>query len=458
MLNSTNRLQMSKNITPHYRSFLQAISWTSLESVYYQTLYALHMFGLYKILDPMVFGTIGTLFSLIYLTITLANLGLDASLPPFFKEATKNGQTAKSFFYSYLVPHYFWLSVILFGVFILILLGMIPAHVSLATITVSLCLILCESLKKTVKAVLRLALYNKMIAAVEMGAITLYISAVYSVYYYFGLLSPALIIGLLSFVSGLSALIFAYTAWHWHLGLPVGNADATKLLAKRFIKSRLFTLCNHLCTDLFSGNMLVPYIAMHSGLSHAGIFKLLATVAHNITTVMRNVFGVSSSAFFAHRKHHSNQEKQAVLQYISYLFFCGLSILAIGSILYTVYLCCSRSVDYSLFCSAVLFMLLVIGQNVVLVVEKFLIVQEKASSLSILYATTMIITCCILYLFFSAPLSVILIMLLLLRTATVIYITQKIDSVDQNKNTNILPPFLKDLEYDRVVHNEMQKN
>lgn len=419
----------AKILAPHKKIFFEAFSWNALESIYYQIVYSLLMIGLYKIMGSSSFGLLGTLFSLIYLAVSFSNLGLDASLPPLFNDFSKNKKSAATFIKKYILSHYLYLSVILF------LIGWFLCYThqqflnnsfSITSILLSLLLIFFESSKKTFKTLLRLANFNKKIASIEAVTITLYSLGIYCAYYQSNLTIENIFINYL-ILSALSGFLYLYLIYSWINNLPKTENNVLDLnIDTRFKKSRIFVFFNQTCSDLFSGNVLIPFIALHSGIEYAGIFKLLSTASQNITTLLRNAFGNSTSILFSSIKNESKNQKEKKLKWILSFFNYSLVIFLGLGIIYAYYICgLQKEHSIELLLAALLFILLTISQNALLIYEKFLIVEEKLFHLFILYSFTLINTSFLMVCTPKKSITLFLFLLCLLRLITFL-ITKKL--------------------------------
>ena len=104
----------------------------------------------------------------------------------------------------------------------------------------------------------------------------------------------------------------------WYRSLPQTiTMPLSPNLFMRIIKMRLFTSFYAIGHQLFSGNILIPYIAFHSGFAQAGIWQLIYTIVNTIANLMNKISGFTSQALLAHVKNKTNLVKKKTFAIIT---------------------------------------------------------------------------------------------------------------------------------------------
>lgn len=301
-----------------YKSLNHGIAWNTLESVSYQSALIAHQVALFKIVGHAAYGLIGTAFSVLYFIVMCTNAGFNEALSGIFTHATRNKLTFKKLVIPHLIGQ---LALLISASCALLALSLYTNTFSVLTPTVTMLiagLIICEGLKKHLRILLQLAFANKKTASIELATIITYIASVWGWYLWHGSLSVISVLAPMFATSALSASALVFFALRWYKNLPDSaiessySTDHTAIFTNRF-----FNFINGLQRQLFSGNFLVPFVALQFGPSHAGILKLVSHAAHGVSSIMHTVFGISSAALFARLKHASTIEKRHAFTLIS---------------------------------------------------------------------------------------------------------------------------------------------
>lgn len=317
--------------------FLSGIKWNTLEACLYQgILWGFHVI-LFSKFDRNFYGTVGILFSLLYIGVTLCTLGLDSALSPFIRHYT---QSKRSFFS--LLGRQFLPNILIYsGLLALVSLYDMNHFFSLFGIPtldslfifLFIMLLIVECVKKTIKTFLGLLFYNQQLATLEITYIILYVTTVAGLYYahiamtLYTIFVPVLIYS--TIITGfLGALLYdCYCQFPDHAYAI--EAD----LEKRIIRSRIFGYINQLGHIPFSGNMLVPLFAAHLGVSQAAIAKIISTSLQSISSITNKVIGQTSEAALAHAHAYATEEKNSIFalanRYAYSIIFYTLTILCI---------------------------------------------------------------------------------------------------------------------------------
>jgi hypothetical protein len=375
--------------------FIRGLRWNTAESVWYQLALIGHQVVLFSLTTPSFYGLIGTLFSIIYLIITVTNFGLDTSLAPFFTLATKNKRLFKRVLLPQLIPELIIFSLVAVILCttqaLLIAIPLVGPHLNSELIGIMGALIIVEGFKKTLRAILQLSFNNHLTALIEMATITLYISIIWLLYFLGHPITLNLIFVPMLMVSvmGTTALSYCVLAWYQHL--PNESSDTLPAyFARRLFKSRLFNYANQISHTFFSGNFLVPFFAAQFGLAHAGVFKLLCNIAYGISTVIQKMFGLSTQALLAHVKDMHLLTKQDAFKTITYYLYQVLYaiLLFVGINIYKISTWVGTSTNSNALPLIILFFIIHFSEHFFMVYEKFFIIEEENFSLFLFNTST----------------------------------------------------------------------
>src|SRR5579871_4111857 len=225
-----------------YAKFIRGLRWNALESVWYQAALAGHQIMLFSLTSTSMFGFIGTVFSTLYLIVTITNFGLDSSLGTFFSYISDSKQAFRRIILPQLLPELFiLLALAALFIFVRSLLNpYLPGTIQLDNLLIGALsiLLLSEGLKKTLRTLLQLAFYNTITATVEIITITIYVGTVWTIYALGYPISLELIFFPMLITSCISTTVLASAVYVWYTTLPDSSSNATPQLAGRILQNR----------------------------------------------------------------------------------------------------------------------------------------------------------------------------------------------------------------------------
>jgi hypothetical protein len=398
-------------ITNTIQTFLTSIRWTFIEAIVYQLVLVAHHIVVFRTVSPALFGMSSTIFSLLYLIIAIANFGFDHTLSSFFISAS---QSKKNF--NHLIQRQ-----LLFSICIMLIVASyflyMQTMVSFACASILAALYIVESMRKSLASLLHVALYNKPIAFIEIGALLGYITIIWTCFYSGIPFSLSLIFTPLLITSFISLVLYFYYTYLLYCQLP-DDSLTTPHRYTCIIQNRTYTWINQLSHLFFSTNFLVPFFAYHYGLAYAGLFKIISTLSYSLSSILRKIAGSTSSALFAHHKHTDNHQPHFTLA-TSVIHQLLYGIIIFFSINYHKILgATSMPLSSSHLIMAYFFLLITISESFFITYETFLITHEKTHYLALFNCSIMIM----LFIFlptiqYTAPVTT-LIMLLIVRMLT----------------------------------------
>ncbi|MDR3645926.1 MAG: hypothetical protein P4L22_00110 [Candidatus Babeliales bacterium] len=368
-----------------YKLFNRSIKWNTIEAVVYQAVLTAHHIFLFSAVDKLNYALIGTVFSLLYLTIVFLNLGLDKSLATFFVDYTKTKANFKKYFLSQL-----FLQVIL-----LVFVGLIgvmfkdsisclfssnfkcPTLESSIWIIIAL-LLLSESLKKTFRTFAQLAFLNKQTTSIEICAIILYFATVWGYYLITAKISLLTILVpfvLESLISNIFLLIITYNYYK-----TISQTElAPKIAIASIVSNRFFVYINQISHMFFSGNFIIPFLASIYSLEHISTLKLTNNIAVFITVLMERIFGITSAALLTHVKFLQISDRRQALNISTSKLYNILYAIIIFLIINFKFLSSYKiAISDMNWMPIYLFLALLIFENFFITYEQYLIVEGKS--------------------------------------------------------------------------------
>jgi hypothetical protein len=371
-----------------YQRITTSLRWNTFEAITYQVFLCGHQLFLFSIIPVGTYGLMSTLFATTYFTTSLISGGFEYAITPFFTHACSSRKAYKAVIISPLVRQLALASIILVGIMVLGTYGawnplFIPYGIYIIPLALS------EGIKKILKTLVQLAFQARPSAYIELVSLAAYISTVWCWWGFSGyaITIPMLFLPLIT-TSLLSTMAYAILIAHQYYMLPSTTTLQPPLVEpKRFWYSKLINFINQLGHSLFSGNFLVPWIALHLGLEQAGTFKILSHACSLITPLVQKIVGLQSQVLFAHMKHYAHIEKTQALTLLNKKLFMLLS-LCFALLLITIKTIFAFQGTYAtmglpLWISLFLFMLFMMSENLVVVYERFCMAQEHVEYLLI---------------------------------------------------------------------------
>ena len=177
---------------------------------------------------------------------------------------------------------------------------------------------LVEGMRKIMKVILHLTFMHTMRISIELGTLISYLALFWGPYFLLNIPPSLYSLFIPFFIASLmSCGILALYLYYWYFSLPQAKVAVPPSLAYRIIRMRLYTSLYSIGHQLFSSNILIPYIALHSGFAQAGIWNLIQTITNTITNVMHKISGFTSQALLSHVKDQELAVKQKTFSVIT---------------------------------------------------------------------------------------------------------------------------------------------
>lgn len=296
--------------------FISGIKWNTIEACLYQgILWGYHMI-LFSSFDRAFYGTMGILFSLLYIGVTFFNLGLESALSPFIRQYTESKSSFRALLGRQCIPNLIAYSgLIFFGYtydFNNFFKHLGVPQIDQSIIMILLLLLVVESIKKIIKTFLGLLFYNQKLATLEITYIIFYVATVAGFYYTYSLMNLYIIFLPMLIYSTVLMLIQTVLLYVHYNQLPDVSYLYTPALSRRIMRSRIFGYMNQLGHLIFSGNMFVAVFAGQLGISYAALAKIMSTTMQSISMITQKIIGQASEAALAHAHAYASHEKQSL--------------------------------------------------------------------------------------------------------------------------------------------------
>jgi hypothetical protein len=377
--------------------FLAGIRWNTLEACLYQGIFWGYHLMLFSTLDRSFYGTVGILFSLLFIGVTLFTLGLDSALSPFIRQYTQSKASFANIMVRQCIPN-----ILVYGMLMLLaycydlnkffsLFG-IP-RLDQAFIIVLILLLIFESIKKIIKTFLGLLFYNQQLATLEIVYILLYVTSIAGLHYSGVPITLYTLFMPMAFYSALAIAILAAWLYHRYQQLPdlAYTHDAT--LTRRIVQSRCYGYINQLGHLIFSGNMLVAVFATQTGVAYAAVAKILSTSIQTISNVIQRVIGQTSEAALAHAHAYAADEKQSLFALANRYTQTTITALCVLVCAFNYHAIAAHAITATLHTHALLvvFGILLLIEPLFITYEKKYLIEEKGHYLSYYHLTMMLL-------------------------------------------------------------------
>lgn len=371
----------------------------TLESVVYHGILLCHQAALLYAVNYAFYGLIGTLFSIVYLSVSLVNFGLDATLGAFFKKICASKSLLRKTIAIQLIPQA--IIFILCASVALKLPDVIPAHWArifacpFHIIIICIALIFFESIRKLIRTSLQLSLMQRKTTLIEIASIIGYTATVWGWYSCTQSMTLTTVLLPMLGMSIISTAVLGYHAYQWHHQLPsLGSCSwhqaATESIT--FFKTRFFTFANQIAHTFFSSNVLVPIFAIQFGLHHAGIFKFISTVAYSISALLHKIFGHTSDVLLSQAKQMPFDIRRSLFQTITnrlHQLLYGLIIFLAINIKKIIIIATATTAETS-WLLVYLFFIINITENFLITYERLYITEEKSTHLFMINGTSLL--------------------------------------------------------------------
>lgn len=365
-------------------SFQKGIFFNAIGSTAFETLKLVHQALLFYLIPLEEYGRVGTIFSLLFGSISFFSFALDAILPAFINDIFSSKQKFKNYLFV-LAP----LQVLFLMVggsaalaFIFYNSGLLKLPFYFSLFFISTCI--SEGLRIAVRSLLHARALHNAPTFIDFATMVFYVGTMWIPFLIharplnlFTIFIPYCFCSLISF------FVLCYCIALHYQTLPSENNES-KIQWGRFFKSRFLLYGSKISTLLFTGNVLVPFFMIRFGLRESAVFKFASYGIDFFRGVLHATLGFTSSALFAQLKNASwENKKEAFYKATSLLNNFLLRTLAI----YTAILLWGEQILHQpfsqnhFFIFLIFFIMLFILEKNLLIYENLYIVEERTDIL-----------------------------------------------------------------------------
>jgi len=302
----------NKHHTYILKQFSRSFRWTLSGSITYETLKVTHCFLLLKLFPATLYGSMGSLFSIIYLTTYIADMGATNSLPPFLHLFTVSRNAFRQFLIHYsLLPH----------MPIILVCASVATYFSVCKIThlpfliIIPLVIILETIRTFMRLLLHTTFQARSAVIVELIIFALYLMSIWLPFLCFDYtmtLNHIFIPHLID--STLTVIIFTFMLKRYYKTRSKTPSELPSNISKKLLRVRLFNYLLRVTRNMFTSNFLTPLFAVKFGLASAGLFYFASILANSIQAVIKSVIGYSGNALLANLKQEPQSIKKEAFQ------------------------------------------------------------------------------------------------------------------------------------------------
>lgn len=380
-----------------YKNFISAITWNSINTVFYKTILSVHQIVLFYFIPKELYGISGTLFAALYLLIGCTNFGFEYHLFTFFSYYSKSKQ---NFFHLIYQVSFKLVSIIVVIAIIYFIFHIFHYPLPSNVILYLVILFAVESIRKYVETVAQLAFLNKNITIIQIAMISAYVATIWTTFAQCGQITLNTLFVPLIIVSSIETALITVFIYQYYQTLPsqpYATTTAISMSKKSLLKEQLYSYINQLSKNIFSPNFLMVLIAIHVTMQQTGIIRFYTNIITLLYMLFNKSVAIPSGALFSSMTQENFQKtKQIFLKitniYIQLLY--TLAVITIATILPHMIIngCQSTTTYLSLWFITAGFI-----EYITITYEKLYIVQQKTHQLAIINVSSAILFIITLY-------------------------------------------------------------
>ena len=365
-------------------SFRKASNTVMLGSIIFELSLILHNYFLMRyIVDKKVFGTIGTIFAIVYSVVRIIDLGATNAIPPYFTRVLKSRWHFKKIFLFYLLLPSF-----IFSVFI-IPISLYFFYSKIFSVNVSIWIVIFSMISESLRSFLRLFLHvarrTYQIIYSELLSFLLFLILIWGPILFFQYQISIKYIFVSFFIySFVTVLYFIWLTVNLYFEVPIDNPNGVIGLSRRkFFYVRATNLMLRISRDIFSYNLLTPLFALKCGLEQAGFFYFSSQIARSLQEVIKGQLIYPGNAWLATLKVSTLTEKRIAFSEISLrLFRIIVGIVIFLTINYNFFFAvATTNVTNTMIVYALLFLFISLLESCFVAYEQFFIIEEATGRL-----------------------------------------------------------------------------
>jgi hypothetical protein len=373
------------------KQFHASFKWTLSGSFVYETCKVAHCLLLMKFMPTAMYGTMGSLFSIIYLVTYIADLGATNSLPPFIHLMNKSKENFKVFLLKYsLFPH----APLIIGCAGVATYIAATKFTDLPFLWIIPSIIFLETTRTFLRMLLHATFLTKHVVSIEIAILIAYLAMIWVPVAIFNQpisLNTIFIPHLIDSFVCVGAFVLLVRSYH--RSLPDAPCTIDSSLPKRLLTTRLFNYLLRVTRNMFTSNFLTPLFAWRFGLVSAGTFYIASVIVNSLQSVIKSTIWYPGNALLANVKEESQAVKMQAFTSINNKLMSILApviIIIALNIDSIVKISKQPSITNESFALALLFLLISFAEFFFLLYEQLYIIEEAASKLFLFKLTELI--------------------------------------------------------------------
>lgn len=421
-------LKLKGDYMSSYQPFVKALVWNTINVFLYKILLQIHQASLFYVISKELFGISGTLFSSIYLAVSLTNFGFDYSLFAFYQYY----RTSQHHFIRVVKQLLIRSVIVMITAMIMSLLiihyqqipniAFIARNIPLTLLPFIISIFITESMKKSFETLAHLSFLNKAITIIDIGCLSTYIALVWSLYLTTGFIDLHVMFIPMAIISWIELCALARRLYTFYQQLPntkesmweqSSNPHPT---SREVISNQAVNYINQITKAIFSPNFIIIFLAYHLGMIKAGYIKLVIDFIILSYMLLNRAVGIPSGAILS----NSSTVKSLVTQdpnqqptfkitflkitnsYIQFLYVFAITTIAaiVPFFLKTNHVATTTPWNVTIMANILFFALAGFMEYIIITYEKLFLTQGAAGKLALINAVSL---CCILLAIHGAP-------------------------------------------------------
>lgn len=391
-------------------SFIKALVWNTINVFLYKILLQIHQASLFYIISKELFGISGTLFSSIYLAVSLTNFGFDYSLFAFYQYYRTSQhhfvRVAKQLFIRSIIV---FVTAIIIGLLIIHYqyipkIAFIACNIPLTLLPFIISIFITESMKKSFETLAHLSFLNKAITIIDIACLSTYIALVWSLYLTTGFIDIHVIFIPMAIISWIELSALARRLYTFYQQLPTTKQSEWEKLggqhptSREIIENQAVNYINQITKAIFSPNFIIIFLAYHLGMIKAGYIKLVIDFIILSYMLLNRAVGIPSGAILSNSSTVKSLVSEDLNQqppfkitflritnvYIQFLYiFATTTIAAIAPFFFkTTYAATTTPWNITILANILFFALAGFMEYIIITYEKLFLTQGAAGTLA----------------------------------------------------------------------------
>lgn len=309
-------MQNEKTFSSAQKKFQTGYRWSFGGSLTFELSHIIHNGLLLYFLGASFYGLLGSLFSIVYLIINIANFGFESSVAPFLKIITSSQKSLRRVLPLYVLPQ---IGIILACSYLVFLFSRSiffhpnqPIHFLFFFLLAT-----TEGIRIFFRRFLHNIFLNKATILVEHIATFSYYAIIWGSFLCGRSLSLELIFIPYAFFSVFVIFIFFVMTYRYYKQLPTTGALVPRFFWRRILRARYYNSLISIEAFVISGNFLVPFFATSFGMQQAGLFKIANIAAHSIKALIKSIVHFPGAALLASAKTKAHHIKKVAFYTLS---------------------------------------------------------------------------------------------------------------------------------------------